>query len=102
MKKLILSLALASATLTACQHLPQTTPSIQAAATNTTERNKANALAFYDLAFNQHKVKEASAQYIGKHYLQHNPTVADGSQAFIDAFEPFCGNTPNHAPRLNV
>lgn len=30
-----------------------------------TERNKANAIAFYDLAFNQHKVQEAADKYIG-------------------------------------
>ncbi len=49
-----------------------------------TERNKANAL-----AFNLHKVQEAAARYIGKTYLQHNPTVADGAQAFVDALPCF-------------
>ncbi|MDO4998236.1 MAG: ester cyclase [Neisseria sp.] len=58
-------------------------------AQTTPEQNKKNALEFYEMAFNQHKVKEATAKYIGKEYLQHNPTVADGGQAFIDAFEPF-------------
>ncbi len=28
-------------------------------------------------------------QYVGKEYWQHNPTVADSGQAFIDAFAPF-------------
>ena len=41
------------------------------------------------MAFNQHKVKEATEKYIGNVYLQHNPGVADGGQAFIDAFVPF-------------
>lgn len=59
-----------------------------------TERNKANALAFYELAFNQHKVQEAADRYIGKTYLQHNPTVADGAQAFVDAFIPFLKENP--------
>ena len=64
-----------------------------------TERNKANALAFYalafyELAFNRHKVQEAAARYIGKTYLQHNPTVADGAQAFVDAFTPFLKENP--------
>ncbi|AKG08735.1 membrane protein [Moraxella bovoculi] len=58
------------------------------------ERNKANALAFYEMAFNQHKVAEATAKYVGKTYLQHNPTVADGGQAFVDAFEPFLKEHP--------
>ena len=59
-----------------------------------TERNQANALAFYELAFNQHKVQEAADRYIGKTYLQHNPTVADGAQAFVDAFIPFLKENP--------
>ena len=78
MKKLLLLLALASPAFA------QTTP----------EQNKANALAFYELAFNQHKVQEATEKYVGKEYLQHNPTVADGGKAFIDAFEPFLKANP--------
>lgn len=61
---------------------------------STPEQNKANALAFYDLAFNQHKVQEATDKYIGKEYLQHNPSVADGGQAFVDAFAPFLKEHP--------
>ena len=61
---------------------------------STPEQNKANALAFYDLAFNQHKVQEATDKYIGKGYLQHNPGVADGGQAFVDAFAPFLKDHP--------
>lgn len=63
--------------------------SFSAMAATTPEQNKQNVLAFYEMAFNQHKVKEATEKYIGTEYLQHNPTVADGGQAFIDAFEPF-------------
>ncbi|MBF0784221.1 hypothetical protein E4T80_01850 [Muribacter muris] len=63
--------------------------SFSAVAATTPEQNKATALAFYEMAFNQHKVKEATEKYVGKEYLQHNPTVADGGQAFIDAFVPF-------------
>lgn len=58
------------------------------------ERNKANVLAFYELAFNQHKVAEATAKYVGEQYWQHNPTVADGGQAFVDAFTPFLKQYP--------
>lgn len=57
-------------------------------------RNKANALAFYEMAFNQHRVQEAADRYIGKTYLQHNPGVADGAQAFVDAFVPFLKENP--------
>jgi predicted SnoaL-like aldol condensation-catalyzing enzyme len=50
------------------------------------ERNKKNVQAFYDLAFNRSKAAEAVAQYVGDVYIQHNPAVADGKQAFIDYF----------------
>ena len=57
-------------------------------------RNKANALAFYEMAFNQHRVQEAVDKYVGKTYLQHNPTVADSGKAFVDAFAPFLKENP--------
>lgn len=49
----------------------------------TLERNKRNAMAFYDLMFNQCKPREAIERYAGDTYIQHNPHVADGKQAFI-------------------
>ncbi|QOF68495.1 ester cyclase [Actinobacillus sp. GY-402] len=79
-KSLLLLTALFSSTVA----MAQTTP----------EQNKANALAFYEMAFNQHKVQEATDKYIGKEYLQHNPTVADGGKAFVDAFVPFLKANP--------
>lgn len=50
------------------------------------ERNKANVMAFYDLAFNQCRPEEAMERYAGDMYIQHNPAVGDGKQAFIDYF----------------
>jgi len=50
------------------------------------ERNKNNALAFYDLMFNQCKPAEAIEMYAGDVYIQHNPTVADAKEAFIAYF----------------
>ena len=54
--------------------------------TDQLEQNKQNAMAFYDLMFNQNKPAEAIEQYAGDVYIQHNPEVADGKQAFIDYF----------------
>ncbi len=50
------------------------------------ERNKRNAMAFYDLMFNQCRPAEAIERYVGATYIQHNPHVGDGKQAFIDYF----------------
>ena len=50
------------------------------------QRNKANAIAFYELMFNDCKPAEAIERYAGATYTQHNPEVADGKQAFIDYF----------------
>jgi predicted SnoaL-like aldol condensation-catalyzing enzyme len=49
--------------------------------------NKANAMAFYDLMFNQCEPRAAIEKYVGDDYIQHNPEVADGKEAFIEYFE---------------
>lgn len=51
------------------------------------ERNKRNVLAFYDLMFNKCKPAEAIDRFASDTYIQHNPHVAEGKQAFIDYFE---------------
>jgi predicted SnoaL-like aldol condensation-catalyzing enzyme len=50
------------------------------------ERNKATAQAFYRLMFNDCRPGEAIERYVGAEYIQHNPAVGDGKQAFIDYF----------------
>ncbi len=54
--------------------------------TDKLEQNKKNVMAFYDLMFNQCKPDEAIEKYAGEVYLQHNPAVADGKDAFIEYF----------------
>ncbi len=53
----------------------------------TPAENKANAIAFYDLMFNQCEPRAAVERYAGDVYIQHNPHVADGKEAFVDYFE---------------
>ena len=58
------------------------------------EDNKRNARAFYDLMFNQNQPRQALAQYAGDVYIQHNPDVADGKEAFIEFFERMARDYP--------
>jgi predicted SnoaL-like aldol condensation-catalyzing enzyme len=51
------------------------------------ETNKKNIIDFYGLMFNQNNTVEAIKRYVGDVYIQHNPVVADGKEAFIEYFE---------------
>ncbi|MGE4226311.1 MAG: nuclear transport factor 2 family protein [Vicinamibacterales bacterium] len=58
------------------------------------ERNRQNAMAFYDLMFNQCQPRAAMEQFAGATYTQHNPHVADGKEAFVEYFERMAREHP--------
>lgn len=57
------------------------------------ELNKKNAINFYRTAY-LGEPKKAVAQYVGAQYIQHNPLVGNGKQAFIDYFEEMARDYP--------
>jgi predicted SnoaL-like aldol condensation-catalyzing enzyme len=58
------------------------------------ERNKQAAKDFYELMFNQCRPREAIERFTGEVYIQHNPGVADGKEAFIAYFEKMAREYP--------
>lgn len=57
------------------------------------DHNKKNAIAFYRTAYLGNPSK-AVEEYVGEEYIQHNPLVANGKQAFIDYFEEMARDYP--------
>ncbi|ENX33901.1 hypothetical protein F889_02565 [Acinetobacter colistiniresistens] len=99
MKKVFILMALLlSTTLSGCNDdskmdtEPQTTNNSQQ---QQLERNKTLVKTFYEGVFVAKKVKEFSDRYISENYIQHNPFLADGRQAFIDFFEKELADHPD-------
>ncbi|BDA77214.1 hypothetical protein LPTSP3_g01440 [Leptospira kobayashii] len=59
------------------------------------EKNKQIVSDFYNLIFKDHKPKEAVERYVGDKYIQHNPYVPNGTEAFLEYFIPYFKNNPD-------
>ena len=58
------------------------------------ESNKKNAIAFYKMAYNG-DARKAVELYVGNEYIQHNPLVGNGKEAFIEYFEKMTKEYPD-------
>jgi len=58
------------------------------------EANKENAIAFYRTAY-LGEPAIAAEKYTGADYIQHNPAVGDGKQAFIEYFDEMAKDYPD-------
>jgi predicted SnoaL-like aldol condensation-catalyzing enzyme len=58
------------------------------------ETNKETVLAFYNMAFNDKRPAEAVEKYGGEYYIQHNPQIPDGFEAFVGFVEGFTTQFP--------
>ena len=58
------------------------------------ETNKQNAIDFYRMAYLGEPAR-AVELFVGADYIQHNPSVGDGKQAFVDYFTEMANEYPN-------
>ena len=57
-------------------------------------QNKENAIAFYRMAY-EGEPSKAVELFVGEKYIQHNPLVGDGKEAFIAYFQRMAEEYPN-------
>ncbi len=58
------------------------------------DTNKRNVRAFYEMMFNDCEPRRAIEMYAGQTYIQHNPHVGDGKEAFVRYFERMASEYP--------
>ena len=58
------------------------------------DANTRNAIAFYEMMFNDCEPERAVETFVGAEYTQHNPHVKTGKQGFIDYFQQMARDFP--------
>jgi predicted SnoaL-like aldol condensation-catalyzing enzyme len=58
------------------------------------DANRKTVLAFNEMAFRDHQAKKAAELYLGDVYIQHNPYVPNGPEAFATFFSKFTKEHP--------
>ena len=58
------------------------------------KKNKANAIAYYTMAY-EGNPRKAVELFVGAEYIQHNPLVGDGTAPFIEYFERMGSEYPD-------
>lgn len=58
------------------------------------DSNTTRVRAFYEMAFNDHQPTQAARLYLGSTYIQHNPHVPNGPEAFYTYFEDYFKKHP--------
>lgn len=57
--------------------------------------NKELVMQFYQMAFQEKKVKVAAETYLDKNYIQHNPYIATGRSALINGLSGWLASVPD-------